>query len=93
MYEIVAENPVARKQDLRIDPAPRPESLDGKVIGFYWNGKQGGDTALKQLEVCLKNEYPGIITKRMYLRYYPLKSHDLENLAQECDLVVGATGD
>jgi hypothetical protein len=92
-HELVVQSPVARKKDLRTAAAVRPPDLNGKVVGLYWNGKQGGDAALEQIAESLRAEYPDVITKKMYLRYYPLKEYDLDLLARECDLVVGTTGD
>lgn len=41
-----------------IDTAPRLNSLEGKTIGLYWNGKPGGDYFFNRLAELLQQRFP-----------------------------------
>lgn len=41
-------------------PAPRPATLDGSVVGLYWNGKQNGLIALARARVLLDKRFSGV---------------------------------
>src|SRR5690554_2615998 len=58
-------NPVAQPQahdELaeRHPPAPRPSTLDGKVVALYWNGKQNGLDALTRTRELLAERFRDI---------------------------------
>lgn len=90
-------NPVAETQSRRVSAALRPDTLDGKTVGLFWNGKPGGDDALRSVADVLARHYPSA-TFRNYtgsvgssVRLATLD--DRTKIAKECDLVVGTTGD
>ena len=90
-------NPVAESVIPRIEPAPRPTELDGVTVGLYWNFKPGGNVGLDQVAVRLRERYPN--TKFINyegavgasVRHVTPKQAD--QIASECDVVVGTTGD
>ena len=93
MFELEIANPVAEKQEKKITPAKRPASLNKKTVGLMWNGKPGGNFALDQIEEWLKEQYPEVRIKRYNPGYTGLKKNDLKKMSDECDAVVGSTGD
>ena len=90
-------NPVAQQLDQRTQPARRESSLEGKVVGLYWNFKHGGNIALERVAEHLKSRY-GVTETRTYhgslgsSNRYTTK-RDVERIASECDAVVGSTAD
>ena len=90
-------NPVARKVAGQGASAPRLETLEGKLIGLYWNYKGGGDAALKRTDELLQARYPGIKT-RMYVGSMGGSNHflttdDAQRIAKECAGMIGTTAD
>ena len=98
--ELEIVNPLAApRQDTedveRFPPAPRLAGLAGRTIGFFWNGKALGNVALERVKANLAAKYDGL-TLRDYIgvngqqlrRTTPAQ---LEQMARECDAVVGAT--
>jgi hypothetical protein len=81
----------------RFPPAKRPDTLDGKVIALYWNGKQNGLDALARAKENLTGLYTGVRFIDMIgelggtNRY--LSPGQLEALATEVDAVVATTAD
>src|SRR5580698_8099468 len=81
----------------RFPPAPRPDTLDGKVIALYWNGKQNGLDALARAKQNLSGLYTGVRFIDMIgelggtNRY--LSPGQLDQLASEVDVVVATTAD
>jgi hypothetical protein len=41
-------------------PAPRPEALDGKVIGFIWDNMYKGDRAFEIVASELRRRFPAV---------------------------------
>lgn len=85
-------NPVAQKLEKQGSSiSSRVSSLDGKVVGLYWNFKPGGDAALKRTAELLKARYAGIET-RFYERRR-ISREDVTMIARECAAVIGSTAD
>jgi len=90
-------NPVARRVAEKGTLAPRLPTLHGKFIGLYWNYKGGGDAALKRTDELLRARYPGLTTK-MYVGSMGGSNHflttdDAKRIAEECEGMIGTTGD
>lgn len=95
-------NPVAEPQQEadtfeRFAPATRLPDLSGKTIGFFWNGKALGDVALERTKANLLALYPTMAARdyigvngQQLRRSTP---EQLDQIARECDAVVGATAD
>jgi hypothetical protein len=92
--KIVVLNPVAEMPSAaqRINPAPRPSTLDGKRIGLYWNFKPGGDYVLEWVGEELKKRFTGARVK-LFPSPRPVPENILNAVKSECDVVVGATAD
>ena len=73
------------------------ETLEGKSIGLFWNGKPNGDVFLKKAGELLKTRFKNI----KLIEYMPGKVDstsganpaNLRKVAQECDLVLLSLGD
>ena len=87
-------NPVAQRlaDFRRVAGAPRPSALEGKRIGLLWNLKRGGDVALEAVGMALQQRFPGTTLVKIWgTRRNPPET--FTKIQQECDVVIGATGD
>lgn len=95
-------NPVAAAQaDTgaadRFPAAPRLETFAGKTVGLFWNAKAGGEVALARTREHLERLYPdtrfidyfGVVGTHMRRA----SDAQLDQMAAECDAVVGTTAD
>jgi hypothetical protein len=57
-WELV--NPEGAARPVRLSPAPRPVTLEGKTVGLAWNGKPGGNEALDEIATLLSQQVAGI---------------------------------
>jgi len=90
-------NPVAETVQYKVDPAPRLDELRGKTIGLYWNLKAGGDVALQRVAELLEARC-GDITLNWYIpvQGFMLRhgsAEEFDQVARECDAVIGTTND
>ena len=79
----------------RATRAPRPQSLEGKRVGFLDNSKQNSDKVLRYLDEMLRERY-GIAAsmhRRKPTASRVVPDDTLEEMLRECDLVVPAVGD
>jgi hypothetical protein len=94
-------NPVAETVQYEVSPAPRPSSLIGKTVGLVWNLKSGGDVALTHIASLLGRRFEGIRFHRFDGAFGgyrvalvdQLKTGEADEIARECDVVVGTTAD
>ena len=73
-------------------PSARIEDLNGKKIGLYWNGKQGGNHFWNGIERLLKEKLP----KTTVLRYsgaFDLGEELAAKVARETDAFLYGVGD
>lgn len=90
---LVVHVPTAATFGLGGDPlADRPADLAGKVVGLLWNGKAMGDVALRTVGRALEERHPDVEV-RFYPGLLPCPPELLEQVADECDVVVGCTAD
>ena len=73
-------------------PAPRPTTLDGRVVGLIWNKKRGGLEALARAGELLQHHFSGV-TLRTYEGSQPCRPEILQTALSECDVFIGSTGD
>jgi len=73
-------------------PSPRINTLVGKTIGIYWNGKQGGDNFWDTVQEQLKQKFPGVQIVR-YKGPFDLGQSKAESIAKECDVFLYGVGD
>ena len=73
-------------------PKPRVDTLEGKRIGLFWNGKAGADLFMDVVSEMLHNKYPGAEIKRFE---GPLNPPDdlVETVAEQSDAVIYGIGD
>ncbi len=79
--------------DLKVSSAAhRPSSLDGLTLGLLWNGKRGGEVALKKAGDLVSSNYRNVKVIR-YDGSMPCEKELLKRARQECDIFIGATAD
>ena len=81
----------------RFPPAKRPQSLDGKTVGLFWNAKAGGEIALRRTRENLLRLYPGAAFKDYFgahgTHMRRASTEQLDQIAKEVHAVVGTTSD
>ena len=95
MHLLEVLDPVAQQRAMQktISINPRLSSLSEKTIGLVWSGTHGGDVALNRLGEMLQESYSNVETRFYTGGNYPNPPHILKQAAEECDAVIGATGD
>ena len=95
MYVLEVLNPVAKQRAMEnAKPiSSRLSTLNGKTIGLVWSGTHGGDVALNRVGEMLKEQFENVQTRFYTGGGYPAPPHILKQAAEECDAVIGATGD
>lgn len=75
--------------------APRPKSLEGKMVGFLDNSKLNADKFLDFMEQVLKERYgvAGVLRWRKPNASQPAPAPILDELAERCQLAITAIGD
>lgn len=87
-------DPTARKSKSRIEFAPRPMDLAGKVIGLLDNNKEQGSLILETLGKALLEKYGAArVVMRSKPHYSKPAAEELINeLASEVDVAIAAVG-
>lgn len=75
--------------------APRLGSLDGKVIGSFWNNRPHADLILKRVFDVLKERWDikEVVERKKTFINSAAPLELLQELAEKCDAVVLAVGD
>ncbi len=75
--------------------APRPKSLNGTVVGLLANGKRNSDELLDMVHEVLADrfEFKGVIARNKGNASRPCPRDILEELADQCQVVITASGD
>lgn len=75
--------------------APRPATLDGKVIGLFSNNKPKSEELLQAIADIISERYSikDIVAHNKGGHQWPARREDLEELAQKCDVAVHATAE
>ena len=75
--------------------APRPETLDGAVLGLLANGKRNADVLLGMIHEILADRYEfrRVIARAKGDASRPCPEGMVEELAAQCDVVVTGAGD
>ncbi len=68
-------------------------TLDNKTVGLVWSGTHGGDVALKRVGEMLEERFQNVKTIFYTSGGYPTPPQVLKQAGEECDVIVGATGD
>ena len=91
MVKIEIRNPMADTVVTKTALAPRLHDLNNKRIALYWNGKAGGDIALKTLGEQLEKRFPSIKTEMIHASLCGAK--EKVEAAKSFDAVIAATSD
>jgi hypothetical protein len=75
--------------------APRPNSLEGKVIGLLDNSKLNSDRFLDMLveELSERYKFAGMVRARKPSASRVVPEETLKELVDKCDVVITAVGD
>lgn len=75
--------------------APRPESLNGTVLGLLSNNKLNADQLLAMVHDVLADryEFKEIVSKNKGNASRPCPEEILNELSERCDVVITASGD
>lgn len=75
--------------------AERPETLNNKVIGLLANGKRNSVELLEAIGDVLADRYQfkRVISKNKGNASRPCPAPLIEEMAEECDVVITASGD
>ena len=95
MESIIVLNPTAVYRTHELKMAPRPGSLEGKVLGILWNNKSNGDILLKRFSELINERFhlAHVIMRKKPLSSSAATEDILNELSSKCDLVITATGD
>lgn len=86
-------NPVAEKVRLSFKTAARARNLQNRTLGLVWNGKGGGDIALKRIADNFRKELGYDFNVKEFKDDFPFSPYTIEKVATTCHAVVGSTGD
>ena len=75
--------------------APRPEDLNGKVVGLLSNSKRNADKLLYNIYALLQDtyEFKDFVFLDKGDASRPAPKEIMDELLEKCDLVITATGD
>ncbi len=91
-----------RVLDPTVEPLPasaviarRPATLDGAVIGLLANGKRNSDELLDMVHQVLADRYEfrSVVARNKGNASRPCPQQILDDLADQCDVVITASGD
>ncbi len=87
--------PVAKPREKRLAVTPRLHDLDGKIVGFLWNNKPGGDIFLSHIQKRLSERFR--IAGTSWQRKIPERDTRgatvLDDMARTCDVIINGVGD
>ena len=94
MFTLEVLNPNAQTEgDVKATGAAvRPKSLDGLTLGLIWNGKRGGEIALRKAGDVLKDKYKDL-NVIFYNGTQPCEKKLIKEAIDKCDVFIGSTGD
>jgi hypothetical protein len=75
--------------------APRPGTLDGAVLGLLSNNKVNADELLVMVHDVLADryEFSGVVSRNKGNASRPCPDEIIEELSEQCDVVITASGD
>ncbi len=93
--QLVALDPRDEGHGKRLVVAPRPPTLDGKVIGLLANNKPHSEELLRMIVDVIKERYSvkGVVEYNKGGHQWPADPEALQKLAGQCDVMVHATAE
>ncbi len=89
---IEVRNPVANTEKAKIVPAARLQSLEGKTVALWWNGKAKGDVALNRIGKYLEEEFGARCL--LFHQAFPHEEGVYDVVLKEgCEAAITSTGD
>lgn len=87
-------DPTAGSSKQRIDLAPRPADLAGKVVGLLDNTKEQADIILRTVGEALRERYgvAKVIMRRKEHYSKPATDELIDEMANEVDVAIAALG-
>ena len=87
-------DPSAGGSKKAVQPAPRPASLSGKVVGLLDNTKEQADIILRTLGDLLRERYDvsRVVMRRKEHYSKPAPDAMIEEMAREVDVAIAALG-
>jgi hypothetical protein len=75
--------------------APRPDTLDGKVVGLLANGKHNAPELLDLIHEVLADrfEFSGVVSRNKGNASRPCPADIMDEMAEQCDVVITSSGD
>ncbi len=75
--------------------APRPDSLDGLVVGLLSNNKPNSELLLRDVADMLKRQYAvkEVVEANKGSHRVPAPAQMIADLAERCDVVITATAE
>jgi hypothetical protein len=75
--------------------APRPATLDGKIIGLFANNKPHSEELLRMVADVIRERYAirGVVEHNKGGHQWPAQPADLAAMAQRCDVAIHATAE
>ena len=88
-------SPEAQSLPLSVGASARPVSLQGVRVGLLDNAKAPVDKMMAHIDRRLKERFPGIETMlaSKVAASTPATTQMMQNLRQNCDVVINALGD
>ncbi|MFC1928689.1 hypothetical protein ACFLXK_03680 [Chloroflexota bacterium] len=88
-------DPTAKSSFEEASIVPRVNDLNGKVIGFLWNGKPNGDILLRRVKEQLSKRFclAGTVWQEVLKPVEPAETAAIEELTRTSDLVIIASAD
>jgi len=88
-------DPTTEPEPVEFSMAPRPDTLDGKVLGLMDNGKANAGKILDLFaeELTKRCKLAGVVRKRKSDPSKPAPQAMLDELAEKCQIVVAGIGD
>jgi hypothetical protein len=88
-------DPTAETARMEATPAPRPSTLQDKRLGLLANGKGNSEELLEAVldELSERYRFSTVLRRNKGNASRPAPEAIVEEMAQECDIVVTATGD
>ena len=92
---VLLYDPTAIQDDTLPCESDRLDTLAGKVVGFIDNAKPNFDHLVDDLGRILMTQHgvTRVITRRKSSASIPAKTQVIDELAQQCDLVITGSGD